>query len=281
MNNGTRGLGTPPPGPGRKSPCLLVSAVWTRRNPSPEPAAGVRSIPPSPWLPDWNWYFRLASVQCPPLELFHVLCFGHPAENINIKCQYTHLYLQYLIVATTFTSTLHLLHVFYCLQNRKQHLATSRQQIGVQRLLIRNLKVLLCCWCCDHGVPVPASSLGLSSPSLRSPSLNIPRPPTLNFPNLKSISVWKSTINFIFPRYIMPHFFCQYKRKRKYLLKHYFSSPSMECRYYLLCHFRKNVSVQWYSLNILKLIVLVSAWVGALWYYLSNYIPTDYWCDAW
>ena len=27
-------------------------------------------------------------------------------------------------------------------------------------------------------------------------SLNIPRPPTLNFPNLKSISVWKSTINF-------------------------------------------------------------------------------------
>ena len=49
----------------------------------------------------------------------------------------------------------------------------------------------------------------------------------------------------------------------------------MECRHYLLCHFRKNVSMQWYSLNILKLIVLVSAWVGALWYYLSNYIPTD------
>ena len=212
------------------------------------------------------------SCQCPgpPLELFHVLCFGHPAENINIKCQYTHLYLQYLIVSTTFTCTLHLLHVFYCLQNRKQHLATTRQQIGVQRLLISNLKVLLCCWCCDHGVPVPASSLGLSSPRLRSPSLNIPRPPTLNFPNLKSISVWKSTINFIFPGYIMPHFFCQYKRKRKCLLKHYFSSPSMECRYYLLCHFRKNVSMQWYSLDILKLIVLVSAWVGALWYYLSN-----------
>ena len=139
------------------------------------------------------------------------------------------------------------------MQNQKQHLAfifslhlaTSRQQSGVQRLLIRNLKVLLCCWCSVHSVPVPASSLGLSSPQPRlgSPSLNIPRPPTLNFPNLKSISVWKSTINFIFPGYIMPHF-CQYKRKRKCLLKHYlyFSSPSMECRYYLLCHFIKKCS---------------------------------------
>ena len=48
----------------------------------------------------------------------------------------------------------------------------------------------------------PSSSLCprlicLPQPSLQSPlSLNIPRPPTLNFPNLKSISVWKSTINF-------------------------------------------------------------------------------------
>ena len=86
---------------------------------------------------------------------------------------------------------------------------------------------------------VSAHNLTLASP----PALNIPRPPTLNFPNLKSISVWKSTINFIFPGYIMPHF-CQYKRKRKCLLKHYlyFSSLSMECRYYLLCHFIKKCS---------------------------------------
>ena len=46
----------------------------------------------------------------------------------------------------------------------------------------------------------PLSSV-LVSPASPGPaesplSLNIPRPPTLNFPNLKSISVWKSTINF-------------------------------------------------------------------------------------
>ena len=211
MNNGTRGLGTPPPGPGRKSPCLLVSAVWTRRNPSPEPAAGVSILQPLDYQTGTDIsVLPVSSVHLLNSSMFYVSVILLKILTLNV---HTYLYLQYLIVSTTFTCTLHLLHVFYCLQNRKQHLATTRQQIGVQRLLIRNLKVLLCCWCCDHGVPVPASSLGLSSPSLRSPSLNIPRPPTLNFPNLKSISVWKSTINFIFPRYIMPHFFCQYKRR--------------------------------------------------------------------
>ena len=218
MNNGTRGLGTPPPGPGRKSPCLLVSAVWTRRNPSPEPAAGVSILHPLDYQTGTDIsVLPVSSVHLLNSSMFYVSVILLKILTLNVNIPVS--------VSTVFNSiyyiymyTLHLLHVFYCLQNRKQHLATSRQQIGVQRLLIRNLKVLLCCWCCDHGVPAPASSLGLSSPSLRSPSLNIPRPPTLNFPNLKSISVWKSTINFIFPRYIMPHFFCQYKRKRKCLL---------------------------------------------------------------
>ena len=42
----------------------------------------------------------------------------------------------------------------------------------------------------------PPASPGLPRPDESPLSLNIPRPPTLNFPNLKSISVWKSTINF-------------------------------------------------------------------------------------
>ena len=63
--------------------------------------------------------------------------------------------------------------------------------------LLENYSEFVVRWGHRSDILRPPASVLVCSASPESPlSLNIPRPPTLNFPNLKSISVWKSTINF-------------------------------------------------------------------------------------